>query len=109
MRKWHPDVNRSRDATIRTEEVNLAQAVLSCRESRYNHDIQLKEAGLSSKPLFKKSQQPCLECGCKGSIKVYNKDSWNKIKRMFGFKAQHEEKICLECCGTGWVYRIEEH
>ena len=66
MRKWHPDRCHLEDATRRTEEVSVAYSVLCDPESRFNHDIQLKEAGLSSKPLYFKTKQPCLECGCKG-------------------------------------------
>ena len=108
MRKWHPDVNRSRDATRRTEGVNEAYAVLSCRESRYNHDLQLREAGLSSKPLFKKTEMPCLDCGAKGFIKTYEKTWWNTLKLKLGFDVPHEEHMCLTCCGTGWERRIKE-
>ena len=109
MRKWHPDVNRSRDATQRTEGVNEAYAVLSCRESRYNHDLQLREAGLSSKPLFKKTEIPCLDCGAKGFKKTYEKSFVNSVKLWWGIKVPHKEHICLTCCGTGWERRIEEH
>ena len=109
MRKWHPDVNHSRVATRRTEEVNMAYAVLSCRESRYNHDVELKEAGLSFKPLFKKTEIPCLECSAKGFIKLYKKNWKNKLKVWLGLAVPHEEKMCLSCCGTGWERRIEEY
>ena len=108
MRKWHPDVNRSRDATRRTEGVNEAYAVLSCRESRYNHDLQLREAGLSSKPLFKKTEMPCLDCGAKGFIKTYEKTWWNTLKLKLGLDVPYEEHMCLTCCGTGWERRIKE-
>ena len=108
MRKWHPDVNRHVDATKRTEEVNLAYAVLSCPESRYQHDIQLKEAGLSSKPLFRKRTIPCLECGAKGSKKVYEQSLKNNIKLWLGFPIPHNTVICINCCGTGWDRKIEE-
>lgn len=109
MRKWHPDVNRSRDATLRTEGVNEAYAVLSCRESRYNHDLQLREAGLSSKPLFQKIEIPCLDCGAKGFKKTYEKSFVNSVKLWLGIEVPHKEHICLTCCGTGWERRIEEH
>ena len=109
MRKWHPDVNRSRDATLRTEGVNEAYAVLSCRESRENHDLQLREAGLSSKPLFRKTETPCLDCHAKGFVKVYNQGLWNTIKNKLGMSVPYEEHLCLTCCGTGWERRIEEY
>lgn len=109
MRKWHPDVNRSRDATSRTEGVNKAYAVLSCRESRYNHDIQLREAGLSSKPLYKKTEIPCLDCQAKGFVKYYKKNKWNSIKKLFGYNIPYEKHMCFSCCGTGWERRIQEY
>ena len=108
MKKWHPDRCRHEDATRRTEEVSFAYSVLSDPESRFTHDIELREAGLSSKPLYYKTRQPCLDCGCKGFIKVYNKDKWNRIKSLFGYPTPYEEHMCLDCCGTGWVHRIEE-
>ena len=108
MKKWHPDRCRHEDATRRTEEVSFAYSVLSDPESRFNHDIDLREAGLSSKPLYFKTRQPCLECGCKGFIKVYNKDGWSRIKSWFGVPLPYKELMCIECCGTGWVHRIEE-
>ena len=109
MRKWHPDVNRSRAATRRTEEVNMAYAVLSCHESRFNHDVQLREAGLSTKPLFRKTTIPCLLCGCKGHVKEFEK-SWNtKLKLLLGIKVPYKEVLCLNCCGTGWDRKIEEY
>ena len=109
MRKWHPDVNRSRDATRRTEGVNDAYAVLSCRESRYNHDLQLREAGLSSKPLFVKTELPCFDCHAKGFVKIYEKSIFNSVKLWLGIDIPYEEQLCLTCCGTGWERRIEEH
>jgi len=108
MKKWHPDRCRHEDATRRTEEVSLAYSVLSDPESRFTHDIQLREAGLSSKPLYFKTKQPCLECHCKGTIKVYNKDRWSRIKGWFGIPIEYTESMCFDCCGTGWVHRIEE-
>ena len=108
MRKWHPDVNRTCDATKRTEGVNEAYAVLSCRESRENHDLQLREAGLSSKPLFNKIEHPCLDCHAKGFRKVYEKSLVNSIKLWLGMDVPYKENICLTCCGTGWERRIEE-
>ena len=109
MRKWHPDVNRTRDATLRTEGVNEAYAVLSCRESRDHHDLQLREAGLSSKPLFKKTEIPCLDCHARGFKKVYEKSVMNTVKLWLGIQISHEEHLCLTCCGTGWERRIEEY
>ena len=109
MKKWHPDRCRHEDATRRTEEVSLAYSVLSDPESRFNHDIQLREAGLSSKPLYFKTRQPCLECHCKGFKKQYNTDKWIRIKSWFGYPIPYKEVMCLDCCGTGWVHRIEEH
>lgn len=109
MKKWHPDRCRHVDAASRTEEVSHAYSVLSCPESRFNHDIDLREAGLSSKPLYFKTKQPCLECHCKGFIRVYNKDKWNRIKSWFGIQVPSKQVMCLDCCGTGWVHRIEEH
>ena len=109
MRKWHPDRCRHEDATKRTEEVSVAYSVLSDPESRFNHDINLREAGLSSKPLFIKTRYPCLECGCKGFIKVYNTDKWTRIKAWLGIPVPYKESMCFDCCGTGWVHRIEEH
>ena len=108
MIKWHPDRCRHEDATRRTEEVSVAYSVLCDPESRFTHDIELREAGLSSKPLYYKTRQPCLECGCKGFTKVYNKDMWSRIKSWFGVPLPYEEILCLACCGTGWVHRIEE-
>ena len=49
MKKWHPDHCHHEDANVRTKEVSIAYSVLSCPESRFNHDIQLREAGLSFK------------------------------------------------------------
>ena len=109
MRKWHPDVNRTKDATKRTEEVNVAYSVLSCPESRETHDIQLREAGLSSKLLYKKTAIPCLECNCKGSIKIYSNSRWQKLLRRLRFNVSYESKLCLNCCGSGWDYQIEEY
>ena len=109
MRKWHPDRCRHVDATSRTEEVSHAYSVLSCPESRFNHDIELREAGLSSKTLYLKTKQPCLECHCKGFIKVYNTNGWNRIKAWFGYPIPYKQHMCINCCGTGWVHRIEEH
>ena len=108
MKKWHPDRCRHEDATRRTEEVSLAYSVLCDPESRFTHDIDLREAGLSSKPLYLKTKQPCLECGCKGFIKVYNTNGWNKVKQWFGLETPFEEQMCYDCCGTGWSHRIEE-
>ena len=109
MMKWHPDRCHRVDASSRTEEVSFAYSVLSCPESRFNHDLNLREAGLSSKTLYLKTMQPCLECSCKGFKKVYNNSGWNRIKSMCGLKIPYTEQMCLECCGTGWVHRIEEH
>ena len=109
MKKWHPDRCRHVDAASRTEEVSHAYSVLSCPESRFNHDIDLREAGLSSKPLYFKTKQPCLECHCKGFIRVYNKDKWSRIKSWFRIQEPSNQVMCLDCCGTGWVHRIEEH
>ena len=109
MRKWHPDVNRTSDATERTEGVNKAYAVLSCRESRYKHDQQLKDAGLSSKPLFAKTEYPCMDCGAKGFTKKYEKSVLNSVKLWLGMKVPHKEQLCLTCCGTGWERRIKEY
>ena len=108
MRKWHPDRCRHEDATRRTEEVSFAYSVLCDPESRFNHDIELREAGLSSKPLYIKTKQPCLECGCKGVIKVYNTNGWNKVKQWLGLSVPYTESMCFDCCGTGWEHRIEE-
>lgn len=108
MRKWHPDVNRMQDATSRTEEVNHAFAVLSCPQSRYNHDIKLKEAGLSSKLLFIKHSNLCKDCRGKGSIKVYSKTKTHRIMKWFGIPTPFEEHMCLPCCGTGTEHRITE-
>ena len=108
MRKWHPDRCHHEDATRRTEEVSFAYSVLSDPESRFNHDIELREAGLSSKLLYFKTKYPCLECSCKGSIKVYNKSKWNRIKSLFGISTPYTESMCLNCCGTGWIHTIEE-
>ncbi len=109
MRKWHPDVNRTKDATRRTEEVNVAYAVLSCPESRETHDLQLREAGLSSKLLYKKISIPCLECRAKGHKKKYENSILNSVKLWLGLNIPHDAIICLNCCGTGWDYKIEEY
>ena len=109
MRKWHPDRCRHEDATRRTEEVSFAYSVLCDPESRFNHDVELREAGLSSKPLYFKTKQPCLDCHCKGFIRVYNKDKWSRIKSWFGIQTPYKEVMCIDCCGTGWIHRIEEH
>ena len=110
MKKWHPDRCRHVDATRRTEEVSLAYSVLSCPESRFNHDIDLREAGLSSKPLYLKTTKPCLECHCKGWKKEYNnKNLWSQLKIWLGIKQPHKKIMCISCCGTGWVHQIEEH
>ena len=108
MKKWHPDRCHHVDARRRTEEVSSAYSVLSCPESRLTHDYELREAGLSSKPLYFKTRMPCLNCHCKGTITVYNKGWWNRIKRWFGMKTPFKLHMCYECCGTGWVHRIEE-
>ncbi len=108
MKKWHPDRCRHVDATRRTEEVSLAYNVLSCPESRFNHDVQLREAGLSSKPLFVKTSRPCLECYAKGYKKVYSDKWYHKIMLLLDMKVPHEEHLCLTCCGTGVERRIEE-
>ena len=108
MKKWHPDRCRHVDATRRTEEVSFAYSVLCDPESRLTHDLELREAGLSSKPLYFKTRTPGLDCYCKGLVKVYNSDMGSRIKGWFGFEVPHEEHMCLSCCGTGWVYRIEE-
>ena len=108
MKKWHPDRCRHVDAHRRAEEVSFAYSVLSCPESRLTHDYELREAGLSSKPLYFKTRMPCLNCHCKGTITVYNKGWWNRIKRWFGMKTPFKLHMCYECCGTGWVHRIEE-
>ena len=109
MRKWHPDVNRTKDATRRTEEVNVAYAVLSCPNSRETHDLQLREAGLSSKLLYRKISIPCLECGAKGFKRIYENSLFNKVKLWLGAKANHKINLCLCCCGTGWDHSIEEY
>ena len=109
MKKWHPDRCRHVDATRRTEEVSHAYSVLCCPESRYNHDIQLREAGLSSKPLFKKTEYPCLDCAAKGFKKTYEKSFVNSVKLWLGMEVPYEEHLCLTCCGTGWERRIEEY
>ena len=108
MKKWHPDRCPRVDAASRTEEVSFAYSVLSCPESRFKHDLDLREAGLSSKPLFFKTKQPCLGCNCKGTIRMYNKSKWNKIKQWLDISIPYKEAMCLNCCGTGWVHRIEE-
>ena len=109
MRKWHPDVNRHVDATRRSEEVNLAYTVLSCPESRFEHDLQLREAGLSSKPLFRKVTIPCLECGAKGQKKLYEQSLLSNVKLWMGMNVPHKTVMCLNCCGTGWDRKIEEY
>ncbi len=109
MRKWHPDVNRTKDATSRTEEVNDAYAVLSCPSSRETHDLQLREAGLSSKLLYKKTSIPCLECNAKGVKKIYDQSLVNNIKLWLGMNSSYKTIICLNCCGTGWDRKIQEY
>jgi len=109
MRKWHPDVNRKQDATRRTEEVNHAFTVLSCPDSRYKHDVKLRDAGLSSKPLFLKTSYPCLGCNCRGLIKIYSSSRKYKLLKWLGFSVPYEEKTCLDCCGTGTEYKIMEY
>ena len=108
MKKWHPDRCRHVDAHRRAEEVSFAYSVLSSPESRLTHDYELREAGLSSKPLYFKTRMPCLNCHCKGTITLYNKGWWNRIKRWLGMKTPFKLHMCYECCGTGWVHRIEE-
>ena len=108
MKKWHPDRCRHVDAHRRTEEVSFAYSVLSSPESRLTHDIELREAGLSSKPLYFKTRVPCLECQCKGWIRVYEKDWLNRLKRWCGLHTPSKQCMCYDCCGTGWVHRIEE-
>ena len=95
MRKWHPDRCRHVDATRRTEEVSQAYSVLCCPESRYNHDKQLREAGLSSKPLFRKIEIPCLDCGAKGFKKIYENSVINSVKLCLGMYVPHKESLCL--------------
>ena len=108
MKKWHPDRCHHVDAHRRTEEVSFAYSVLSSPESRLTHDYELREAGLSSKPLYFKTRIPCLDCHCKGYVKVYNKSKWNWFKKILGIKIPYDKQMCLSCCGTGWVHRIEE-
>ena len=109
MKKWHPDRCRHVDAARRTEEVSHAYSVLSCPESRFTHDKQLREAGLSSKPLFVKTEIPCLDCGCAGFVKEYEKSWKTAVKSLFGIKPNYKEILCLTCCGTGWERKIEEY
>ncbi len=109
MRKWHPDVNRSLDATRRAEEVNIAYSVLSCPDAREVHDLELRDAGLSSKLLYRKTETPCTECACSGTIKVYSRSKWQRFLRWAGFNVPYESKLCLNCCGSGWDYQIEEY
>ena len=109
MKKWHPDRCRHVDAARRTEEVSHAYSVLSCPESRFTHDKQLREAGLSSKPLFMKTEIPCLDCGCRGFRKEYEKSLWISIKSLVGIEPPYKEILCLTCCGTGWERKIEEY
>jgi len=108
MMKWHPDRCRHVDATRRTEEVSLAYSVLSCPESRFNHDLQLREAGLSSKPLFVKTSLPCLDCYAKGYKKVYSRVWYHGLMRFLKLSTPFEEHLCLTCCGTGIEHKIEE-
>ena len=108
MKKWHPDRCHHEDANIRTKGVSIAYNVLSCPESRYNHDIQLKEAGLSSKPLFFKTKKPCLDCHCLGKVKIYSKKWHHKLMGLLGKEAPYTTTYCLSCCGTGWEHKIEE-
>lgn len=108
MKKWHPDRCHHEDANIRTEEVSISYNVLSCPESRYKHDIQLRDAGLSFKPLFFKTKKPCIDCHCTGRVKIYSKKWYHKIGSFFGKKPPHTTAYCLSCCGTGWEHRIEE-
>ena len=109
MKKWHPDRCHHVDASRRTEEVSLAYSVLCCPESRFNHDIQLREAGLSSKPLFKKTEIPCLDCGAKGFKKIYEKSIMNSVKLWLSMHVPYKENLCLTCCGTGWERSIQEY
>ena len=108
MIKWHPDRCHHADAHRRTEEVSLSYSVLSSPESRLTHDLELREAGLSSKALYFKTRTPCLECHCKGVKKEYNISRLNRIKRWFNLPVPYKESMCLDCCGTGWVHKIEE-
>ena len=109
MRKWHPDVNRKQDATRRTEEVNHAFAVLSCPDLRYKHDVELRHAGLSSKPLFFKTTHRCTGCNSSGMIKIYSNRRMHKLLKYLRFPVPYEEKLCLDCCGTGIEYKITEY
>ena len=108
MKKWHPDRCRHVDAHRRTEEVSLAYSVLCDPEARLTHDLALREAGLSSKPLYFKTVNPCLDCHCKGWLKEYRINTWNQVKSWFGYSMPYDEIMCLSCCGTGWIHRIEE-
>ena len=108
MIKWHPDRCHHADAHRRTEEVSLSYSVLSSPESRLTHDIKLREAGLSSKALYFKTRTPFLECQCKGKIKIYSKNKWLRIKKWFGWPIPYKEAMCFDCCGTGWIHKIEE-
>ena len=111
IKKWHPDRCHHVDANIRTEGVSRAYSVLSCPESRYTFDIQLKAAGLSTKPLFFKSKQPCTECDSTGKITthLHPKSCYDKLAKFLGKETPYTVSICLSCCGTGWEQIIKEH
>ncbi len=107
MKKWHPDRCHHMDANIRTKGVSLAYSVLSCPESRFLHDIQLKKAGLSSKPLFFKAKKSCLECNMTGKVITYSKKWYDKLAKFLGKETPYTVSICISCCGTGWEQTIE--
>ena len=108
MKKWHPDRCTHEDATKRTEEVSFAYDVLSSPESRFNHDLKLRKAGLSSKPLFIKTKSKCKECMGNRYIVVSRKLWYHSILEYFGKKYEERKDICRTCCGQGIEHTITE-
>lgn len=108
MKKWHPDRCQHVDATRRTEEVSLAYRVLSSPESRFNHDLRLRKAGLSSKPLFIKRTKKCIQCEGTGTIVISTRRWYHVLFELLGFKYEDKKDICRNCCGIGIEHKIQE-
>lgn len=108
MKKWHPDRCSHVDATSRTEEVSLAYSVLSSPESRFNHDLCLKKAGLSFKPLFVKTVKKCKKCLGAGTTIISDRRWYYFILEFFGHVYEPKIDICRSCCGTGNEHKIQE-
>ena len=114
IKKYHPDVSTFPDAAERSEGVISSYGVLSCPKSRFAHDLELKKAGLLSKVLFNKNRYSCPGCSGTGEVNVRPDTGfgiWNNFVYNFRNVLTQEKQLtrtCLECCGQGIIYRIEE-